>query len=83
MNHRLLTAWTLILAPLSWLLVVTGVGTFVGVFEPFGWELAGHIDAGALFAEMVAALLVGASLLLKDVRQVRTAGGGTESSRRA
>jgi hypothetical protein len=69
-------------APLSWLWVVTGVGTFVGVFEPLGWELAGLINAGASFAGMVAVLLVGASLL-KDVRQVRRAGGGTESSRRA
>lgn len=50
---------------LGWLWVVTGVGTFVGVFEPLGWETAGLINAGASFLGMVAVLMVGVFLLNK------------------
>lgn len=47
----------------GWLWVVTGVGTFLGVFEPLGWELAGLINAGASFLGMIAVMLVGILIL--------------------
>lgn len=48
---------------LGWLWVVTGVGTFVGVFEQVGWEAAGLINAGASFMGMLAVLMVGGVVL--------------------
>ena len=52
---------------LGWLWVVTGVGTFIGVFEQVGWEAAGLINAGASFLGMVAVMLVGIFLLSKKI----------------
>jgi hypothetical protein len=48
---------------LGWLWVVTGIGTFLGVFEQVGWEAAGLINAGASFAGMIAVMLAGILLL--------------------
>ncbi len=48
---------------LGWLWVVTGIGTFLGVFEQVGWEAAGLINAGASFAGMIAVMLAGVLLL--------------------
>ena len=50
---------------LGWLWVVTGAGTFVGVFEPLGLSSAGLINAGASFAGMLAVLLAGVFVLLR------------------
>lgn len=72
---------------LGWLWVVTGVGTFVGVFEPLGWEAAGLINAGASFLGMVAVMLAGVSLLFgSKAKRVRTdvvTEGVTVASRRS
>lgn len=48
---------------LGWLWVVTGIGTFLGVFEQVGWEAAGLINAVASFAGMIAVMLAGIFLL--------------------
>jgi Domain of unknown function (DUF4386) len=48
---------------LGWLWIVTGIGTFLGVFEQVGWEAAGLINAGASFAGMIAVMLAGILLL--------------------
>lgn len=48
---------------LGWLWVVTGIGTFLGVFEQVGWEAAGLINAGASFAGMIAVMLAGILVL--------------------
>ena len=50
---------------LGWVWVVTGIGTFLGVFEQIGWEAAGLINAGASFLGMLAVMLVGIFLLSK------------------
>lgn len=52
---------------LGWLWVVTGIGTFVGVFEQVGWEAAGLVNAGASFLGMVAVMLAGILLLIKKI----------------
>jgi hypothetical protein len=58
---------------LGWLWVVTGIGTFLGVFEQVGWEVAGLINAGASFAGMIAVMLAGILLLTKKISpQIRT-----------
>lgn len=66
---------------LGWLWVVTGVGTFLGVLKPLGWEAAGLINAGASFLGMLAVLLAGVMVLFggKEAR-VRT---DVQGSRRA
>jgi hypothetical protein len=48
---------------LGWLWIVTGVGTFLGVFEQVGWEMAGLINAAASFAGMIAVMLAGILVL--------------------
>jgi Domain of unknown function (DUF4386) len=48
---------------LGWLWIVTGIGTFLGVFEQVGWEAAGLINAGASFAGMIAVMLAGIFVL--------------------
>jgi hypothetical protein len=48
---------------LSWFWVITGVGTFLGVFEQVGWEAAGLINAGSSFLGMVAVMAAGILLL--------------------
>lgn len=48
---------------LGWTWVVTGVGTFLGVFEQLGWEAAGLINAGASFLGMLAVMTVGIFVL--------------------
>ena len=51
---------------LGWMWVVTGVGTFIGVFEQIGWEAAGLINAGASFLGMLAVATVGVMILRKN-----------------
>jgi hypothetical protein len=59
---------------LGWLWMVTGIGTFLGVFEQVGWEAAGFINAGASFAGMVAVMIAGSLLLVnkKISKQIST-----------
>jgi Domain of unknown function (DUF4386) len=59
---------------LGWLWVITGIGTFLGVFEQVGWEMAGLINAGASFAGMIAVMVTGILLLTskKISSQIRT-----------
>jgi hypothetical protein len=54
---------------LSWLWVVSGLGTMLGVFEVLGWEAAGTINAVASFVSMTAVMLVGVRLLLTRTRK--------------
>jgi hypothetical protein len=54
---------------LSWLWVVSGIGTLIGVFEVLGWEAAGIINAGASFISMIAVMLVGVWLLLSRTKK--------------
>jgi Domain of unknown function (DUF4386) len=48
---------------LGWFWIVTGIGTFLGVFEQVGWEMAGLINAAASFAGMIAVMLAGILVL--------------------
>jgi hypothetical protein len=58
---------------LGWFWVITGIGTFLGVFEQVGWEAAGLINAAASFAGMVAVMLAGILLLTKKIsKQIST-----------
>jgi Domain of unknown function (DUF4386) len=59
---------------LGWLWIVTGIGTFLGVFEQVGWEAAGLINAAASFAGMIAVMLAGILVLRskKNSSQIRT-----------
>lgn len=69
---------------LGWLWVVTGVGTFLGVFEQVGWEAAGLVNAGASLLGMVAVMLAGILLLSKKISpQIRTNVLSAEGSRRS
>ncbi len=55
---------TAVPAWLGWTWVVTGIGTFVGVFEQVGWEAAGLVNAGASFLGMLAVMTVGIFILV-------------------